>query len=155
MTTKFLKVADIDKKWIVIDAEGVVPGRLATFIAMRLRGKHLPTYTPHNDCGDFVIVINADKVAFTGNKRNNKTYYWHTGYPGGLKERTADKILDGRFPERVMQKAVQRMLPKESPLARKQLSNLKVYAGSEHPHAAQQPEVIDFKSMSTKNSKGA
>lgn len=155
MKTQFLKVADIDKKWILVDAEGVVPGRLASFIAMRLRGKHLPTYTPHNDCGDFVIVINAEKVAFTGNKRNNKTYYWHTGHPGGLKERTADKILDGRFPERVMKKAVQRMLPKESPLARKQLSNLKVYAGSEHPHAAQQPEIIDFKSLSTKNSKGA
>ena len=155
MKTQFLKVADIDKKWILVDAEGVVPGRLASFIAMRLRGKHLPTYTPHNDCGDFVIVINAEKVAFTGNKRNNKTYYWHTGHPGGLKERTADKILDGRCPERVMKKAVQRMLPKESPLARKQLSNLKVYAGSEHPHAAQQPEIIDFKSLSTKNSKGA
>lgn len=155
MKTQFLKVADIDKKWILIDAEGVVPGRLASFIAMRLRGKHLPFYTPHNDCGDFVIVINAEKVAFTGNKRNNKTYYWHTGYPGGLKERTADKILDGRFPERVMKKAVQRMLPKESPLARKQLSNLKVYAGAEHPHEAQKPEVIDFKALSTKNSKGA
>lgn len=155
MKTQFLKVADIDKKWILIDADGVVPGRLASFIAMRLRGKHLPTYTPHNDCGDFVIVINAEKVAFTGAKRSNKTYYWHTGHPGGLKERTADKILDGRFPERVIKKAVQRMLPKESPLARKQLSNLKVYAGSEHPHAAQQPEVIDFKSLSTKNSKGA
>ncbi len=155
MKTQFLKVADIDKKWILVDAEGVVPGRLASFIAMRLRGKHLPTYTPHNDCGDYVIVINAAKVAFTGNKRNNKTYYWHTGYPGGLKERTADKILDGRFPERVMQKAVQRMLPKESPLARKQLSNLKVYAGSEHPHEAQQPEVIDFKALSPKNSKEA
>ena len=155
MKTQFLKVADIDKKWILIDAEGVVPGRLASFIAMRLRGKHLPAYTPHNDCGDFVIVINAEKVAFTGNKRNNKTYYWHTGYPGGLKERTADKILDGRFPERIMKKAVQRMLPKESPLARKQLSNLKVYAGSDHPHEAQQPLVIDFKALSTKNSKGA
>jgi large subunit ribosomal protein L13 len=155
MKTEFLKVADIDKKWILVDAEGVIPGRLASFIAMRLRGKHLPTYTPHNDCGDFVIVINADKVVFTGNKRNDKTYYWHTGHPGGLKERTAGKILDGRFPERVMKKAVQRMLPKESPLARKQLSNLKVYAGPDHPHAAQQPTIIDFKSMSTKNSKGA
>ena len=155
MKTQFLKVADIDKKWILIDAEGVVPGRLASFIAMRLRGKHLPTYTPHNDCGDFVIVINAEKVAFTGAKRNNKTYYWHTGHPGGLKERTADKILDGRFPERVMKKAVQRMLPKESPLARKQLSNLKVYAGPDHPHEAQKPEVIDFKALSPKNSKGA
>jgi len=152
-TTKFLKTAEVEKKWIVIDAEDVVVGRLATFIAMRLRGKHLPTYTPHIDCGDNVIVINADKVAFTGKKRSNKVYYWHTGYVGGLKERTADKILDGRFPERVMRKAVQRMLPKESPLARQQLSNLRCYAGTDHPHAPQSPEVIDFKSMSPKNVK--
>ena len=149
--TKFLKSADIDKKWVVIDAEDVVVGRLATFVAMRLRGKHRPDYTPHIDCGDNVIVINAEKVKFTGNKRTQKTYYWHTGHPGGLKERTADKILDGRFPDRVVRKAVQRMLPKESPLARKQLANLRVYAGTEHPHEAQNPEVIDFKSMSTKN----
>jgi len=153
-TTKFLKTAEVEKKWILIDAEDIVLGRLATFIAMRLRGKHLPTYTPHIDCGDNVIVINAEKIALTGNKRNAKTYYWHTGYPGGLKERTADKILDGRFPERVMKKAVQRMLPKESPLARKQLSNLRIYAGSEHPHAAQEPQVIDFKALSSKNTKG-
>ena len=149
--TKFLKSADIDKKWVLIDAEDAVVGRLATLIAMRLRGKHRPDYTPHIDCGDNVIVINAEKVKFTGNKRTQKTYYWHTGHPGGLKERTADKILDGRFPDRVVRKAVQRMLPKESPLARKQLANLRVYAGAEHPHEAQNPEVIDFKSMSTKN----
>jgi len=153
-TTKFLKTADVEKKWILVDAEDVVLGRLATFIAMRLRGKHRPDYTPHIDCGDHVIVINAEKIALTGNKRNDKTYHWHTGYPGGLKERTADKILDGRFPERVMRKAVQRMLPKESPLARTQLSNLKVYAGSEHPHSAQMPDVIDFKAQSPKNTKG-
>ncbi len=153
--TQFLKTADVKKKWILIDAEGVVVGRLASFIAMRLRGKHLPTYTPHIDHGDNVVVINADKVVFTGKKRTDKIYYWHTGYPGGLKERTADKILDGRFPDRVLRKAVQRMLPKESPLARKQLSNLRVYAGAEHPHDAQNPEVIDFKSFSPKNSKGA
>lgn len=153
--TQFLKTAEVEKKWILIDAEDVVVGRLATFVAMRLRGKHMPKYTPHIDCGDNVIIINAEKVVFTGNKRNAKTYYWHTGYPGGLKERTADKILDGRFPERVFRKAVQRMLPKESPLARKQLSNLRVYAGTEHPHTAQEPEVIDFKSMSVKNTKGA
>ena len=152
-TTKFLKTAEVEKKWIVIDAEDVVVGRLATFIAMRLRGKHRPDYTPHVDCGDNVIVINADKVAFTGNKRNDKVYHWHTGYVGGLKERTADKVLDGRFPERVMRKAVQRMLPKESPLARQQLSNLRCYAGTDHPHSAQSPEVIDFKSMSPKNVK--
>ena len=152
-TTKFLKTADVEKKWILIDAEGVVVGRLATFVAMRLRGKHRPDYTPHIDCGDNVIIINADKVHFTGKKRSDKIYYRHTGYVGGLKETTAGKILDGRFPDRVMRKAVQRMLPKESPLARKQLSNLRVYAGSEHEHIAQSPEVIDFKSMSEKNVK--
>jgi len=152
-TTKFLKTAEIEKKWILIDAEDVVVGRLATFVAMRLRGKHRPDYTPHIDCGDNVIIINADKVHFTGNKRSDKVYYRHTGYAGGLKETTAAKVLDGRFPDRVMRKAVQRMLPKESPLARKQLSNLRVYAGAEHEHTAQNPEVIDFKSMSEKNVK--
>jgi len=154
-TTQFLKTAEVEKKWILVDAEDVILGRLATFVAMRLRGKHLPNYTPHIDCGDNVIIINAEKIALTGKKRADKVYYWHTGYAGGLKERTADKILDGRFPERVMRKAVQRMLPKESPLARKQLSNLRVYAGSEHPHDPQSPEIIDFKSMSPKNTKGA
>jgi len=152
-TTKFLKTAEVEKKWILVDAEDVIVGRLATFVAMRLRGKHRPDYTPHIDCGDNVIIINAEKVALTGKKRTDKVYHWHTGYAGGLKERTADKILDGRFPERVMKKAVQRMLPKESPLARQQLSNLRVYAGSEHPHEAQSPEVIDFKSQSPKNVK--
>ena len=150
-TTKFLKTAEVEKKWILIDAEDAVVGRLASFVAMRLRGKHRPDYTPHIDCGDNVIVINAEKVKFTGNKRTDKVYYWHTGHPGGLKERTADKILDGRFPDRIVRKAVQRMLPKESPLARKQLSNLRVYAGAEHPHDAQSPEIIDFKAMNTKN----
>ena len=152
-TTKFLKTAEIEKNWILIDAEDAVVGRLATFVAMRLRGKHRPDYTPHIDCGDNVIIINADKVHLTGKKRADKIYYRHTGYVGGLKETTAGKILDGRFPDRVMRKAVQRMLPKESPLARKQLSNLRVYAGSEHEHTAQNPEVIDFKSMSEKNVK--
>ena len=152
-TTKFLKTADIEKKWILIDAEDAVVGRLATFVAMRLRGKHRPDYTPHIDCGDNVIIINGDKVHFTGKKRSDKIYYRHTGYAGGIKETTAGKILDGRFPDRVMRKAVQRMLPKESPLARKQLSNLRVYSGSEHEHSAQNPEVIDFKSMSEKNVK--
>ena len=152
-TTKFLKTAEVEKKWILVDAQDVIVGRLATFVAMRLRGKHRPDYTPHIDCGDNVIIINAAKVAFTGNKRSDKTYYKHTGYVGNLKETTAEKVLDGRFPERVMKKAVQRMLPKESPLARKQLSNLRIYGGSEHPHDAQSLEVIDFKSMSPKNVK--
>lgn len=154
-TTKFLKTAEVEKTWIVVDAEDAVVGRLASFVAMRLRGKHRPDYTPHIDCGDNVIIINADKVQFTGNKRADKTYYRHTGHPGGLKETTAGKILDGRFPDRVMRKAVQRMLPKESPLARQQLANLRVYAGSEHPHSAQNPVTVDFKSMSRKNVKGA
>lgn len=154
-----LKTADVEdgveatgKKWIHIDAEGLVVGRLAAFIAMRLRGKHRPDYTPHVDCGDYVVVTNAEKVAFTGRKRTQKTYYWHTGYPGGIKSRTADKLLDGRFPDRVLMKAVQRMLPKESPLARKQLSHLRVYAGTEHPHEAQQPQTIDVAALNPKNS---
>ncbi len=152
MKTQFIRAQDVEKKWIVIDAEDAVVGRLASFIALRLRGKHRPDYTPHVDCGDHVIVINADKVHFTGNKRTQQTYYWHTGYPGGIKSRTADKLLDGRFPERVLMKAVQRMLPKEGPLAKKQFSNLRVYAGSDHPHEAQKPETIDFKSRNPKNS---
>lgn len=150
-TTKFLKTAEVEKKWIVIDAEDAIVGRLAAFVAMRLRGKHRPDYTPHIDCGDNVIIINADKVKLTGKKRSDKVYYRHTGHPGGLKETTAGKILDGRFPDRVMRKAVQRMLPKESPLARQQLSNLRVYAGAEHPHEPQSPETVDFKSLSSKN----
>ena len=154
-TTASLRPADVEKKWIVVDAENAVVGRLATFIANRLRGKHLPTYTPHVDCGDFVVVINADKVKFTGAKLTDKTYYWHTGHPGGIKERTADKILGGKFPERILQKAVERMLPKESPLARAQLSHLKVYAGPEHPHAAQNPETIAFAEMNAKNVRSA
>jgi large subunit ribosomal protein L13 len=120
-TTASLKPADVEKKWIVIDAENAVVGRLASFIAMRLRGKHRPDYTPHVDCGDYVVVVNADKVKFTGKKLSDKKYYWHTGYPGGIKERTADKILGGKYPERILEKAVERMLPKESPLARAQM----------------------------------
>ena len=150
-TTASLKPADVEKKWIVIDAENAVVGRLATFIAMRLRGKHRPDYTPHVDCGDHVVVINADKVKFTGRKLQQKTYYWHTGYPGGIKERTADKILGGKFPERILEKAVERMLPKESPLARKQMTHLRIFAGAEHSHEAQQPETIAFAEKNAKN----
>ena len=152
-TTTYLKPADVEKQWIVVDAQDVVVGRLATFIAMRLRGKHRPDYTPNVDCGDHVVVINADKVKFTGRKLDQKTYYWHTGHPGGVKERTAGKILAGRFPERVLEKAVERMLPKESPLARKQLTHLKLYNGADHPHAAQNPQVVDFVSLNAKNSR--
>ena len=154
MKTFSAKPAEVEKKWILVDAEGLVVGRLASLIASRLRGKHKPTFTPHVDCGDNVIVINADKVLFTGRKRENKTYYWHTGYPGGIKERTAKNLLEGRFPERVVLKAVERMLPR-GPLGRKQLSNLRVYAGAEHPHEAQQPEVLDVKAMNSKNSRSA
>ena len=152
MTTYSAKPADIEKKWVLIDAEGLVVGRLATVIAMRLRGKHKATYTPHMDDGDNVIVINADKVVLTGRKYTDKTYYWHTGYIGGIKERKARQILEGRFPERVLEKAVERMIP-EGPLGRRQLSNLRVYAGAEHPHAAQQPEVLDVKSMNQMNTR--
>ncbi len=144
--------ADIEKKWIIIDAEGVVLGRLASIIAMRLRGKHKPTFTPHMDMGDNVIVINADKIQLTGKKRADKTYYWHTGHPGGIKQRTAAQILEGEHPERVVMKAVQRMLPGNR-LARKQMANLRVYAGAEHPHEAQNPEVLDVKSMNSKNTR--
>jgi large subunit ribosomal protein L13 len=150
MKTFSLKTAEVEKKWILIDAEGLVVGRLAAFIATRLRGKHKPSFTPHIDNGDNVIVINADKVVFTGNKRANKTYFWHTGYPGGIKQRKAAQLLDGKFPERVLEKAVERMLP-NGPLARQQFSNLRVYASAEHPHEAQQPEKVDFGVLNTKN----
>ncbi|MBK1622358.1 MULTISPECIES: 50S ribosomal protein L13 [Hyphomicrobiales] len=150
MKTYSAKAADIEKKWIVIDGDGLVVGRLATIVAMHLRGKHKPSYTPHMDDGDNVVVINADKVVFTGKKLDQKKYYWHTGYPGGIKERTARKLIEGRFPERVVEKAVERMLP-SGPLGRQQLKNLRVYAGPEHPHAAQQPETLDVATLSKKN----
>ena len=150
MKTFSAKPADVDKKWVLIDAENMVVGRLAAVIATRLRGKHLPSYTPHMDCGDNVIVINADKVVFTGNKRSDKTYYRHTGYPGGIKETTPEKLLEGKFPERVLELAVKRMLPR-GPLGRRQLSNMRVYAGTEHPHEAQVPETLDVAAMNAKN----
>lgn len=150
MKTYSAKAAEIEKRWIVIDADGVVVGRLASFIAMRLRGKHKPTYTPHMDDGDNVIVINADKVVFTGRKQQDKRYYRHTGYPGGIKETNPERILGGKFPTRVLELAVRRMLPR-GPLGRKQLGNLHIYAGPEHPHAAQQPDAIDFAGRSAKN----
>ncbi|MEM7620975.1 MAG: 50S ribosomal protein L13 [Pseudomonadota bacterium] len=154
MKTVSVKQDDVDKKWLLIDAEGLVVGRVAALIATRLRGKHKPLYTPHVDCGDHIIVVNAEKVVFTGNKRKDKTYYWHTGYPGGIKNRKAHQLLDGRFPERVLQKAVERMMP-GGPLSRQQMKNLKVYTGSEHPHEAQQPEKLDIASLNSKNTRGA
>ena len=150
MQTYSAKASDIKKKWVLIDADGLVVGRLAAVIATRLRGKHKPTFTPHMDCGDNVIVINAEKVLLTGNKLKDKLYHWHTGYIGGIKERTPEKFLSGKTPTRVVEKAVERMLPR-GPLGRRQLSNLRVYAGAQHPHDAQQPEVLDVGAMNPKN----
>ena len=150
MKTYSAKPSQVERNWYVIDADGVVLGRLASQIAMRLRGKHKPIFTPHIDCGDNIIVINAEKVALTGNKRTDKVYYWHTGYPGGIKSRTADKVLDGKHPERVVIKAVERMITRSS-LGRQQMRKLHVYAGTEHPHQAQSPEVLDIAAMNSKN----
>ena len=154
MTTYSAKAADIEKKWVMIDATGLVVGRLATIVAMRLRGKHKPTYTPHVDDGDNVIIVNAKKVVLTGRKRDQKIYYHHTGHIGGIKERTAKFILEGKFPERVVEKAIERMLPR-GPLARRQLGNLRVYPGPDHPHTAQQPTALDIASLNRKNSRSA
>ena len=150
-TTHHLAAGEADKPWIVIDAENAVVGRLASFIAMRLRGKHRADYSPHVDCGDHVVVINADKVKFTGRKLDQKLYHWHTGHPGGIKQRSAAAILNGRFPERILEKAVERMLPKESPLARRQLTHLRIYKDGAHPHEAQNPTAIDFAAQNAKN----
>ncbi|HUA54623.1 MAG TPA: 50S ribosomal protein L13 [Candidatus Sulfotelmatobacter sp.] len=154
MKTYQARPSDIDKKWVVIDADGVVLGRLASIIAMRLRGKHKTSYTPHMDCGDHVVVINAEKVRVTGNKRDNEKFYWHTGFPGGIKERTIGQTLGGRFPERVIEKAVERMVPR-GPLGRKQMKNLRVYAGAGHPHEAQAPAALDVAAMNPKNKRSA
>jgi len=150
MPTHSTKTADIQKKWVLIDATGLVVGRLATIIAMRLRGKHKPSFTPHIDCGDNIVVINAEKVRLTGRKLQQKTYYWHTGYPGGIKGRSKGAILAGRHPERVIEKAVERMVPR-GPLGRRVMRNLRVYKGPDHPHAAQQPAPLDIAAMNRKN----
>jgi len=151
--TESVKPADVTKKWLLIDADGLVVGRLASLIANRLRGKHKASFTPHVDCGDNIIVINAEKVRFTGNKAKKKIYYRHTGYIGGIKEITADKVLDGRFPERVLEKAVERMVPR-GPLGRQQMRNLRIFKGPDHPHVAQSPEVLDIAAMNLKNTIG-
>lgn len=148
-----LRHQDIEKKWVLIDAEGVILGRLAATIATILRGKHRPTFTPSVDCGDNVIVINAEKVKMTGHKAENKEFYYHTGHPGGIKARTRAQILAGEHPERVIEKAVERMMPR-GPLGRRQVGNLKVYKGTEHPHAAQNPVKIDFAARNSKNKRG-
>ena len=154
MKTYSAKPTDVDRKWFIIDAEDLVLGRLAVIVANRLRGKNKPMFTPHIDCGDNVIIINAEKIHLTGNKRANKVYYWHTGYPGGIKSRTAEAILDGDHPERVVQKAVQRMLPRTK-LGRQQMTKLKVYTGPDHPHEAQSPVVLDIAAMNSKNKRSA
>ena len=150
MSTYSAKPSEIEKKWVLIDAENMVVGRLASIIAMRLRGKHKATFTPHMDMGDNVIVINAGKVRLTGRKLDQRRFFWHTGYPGGIKDRTQRELLNGSHPERVVENAVRRMLPR-GPLFRQQLSNLRVYAGPEHPHEAQQPVKVDVASMNSKN----
>ncbi len=150
MKTYSAKPSELDKKWLLIDAEGLVLGRLAAIIADRLRGKHKPTYTPHMDCGDHIVVINAEKVALTGNKKRDSLFRWYTGYPGGLKERSKGAVLEGKHPERVIVKAVERMMPR-GPLGRQVLGHLKVYKGPTHPHEAQQPQPLDVAAMNRKN----
>jgi large subunit ribosomal protein L13 len=154
MTTYSAKPAEVEKKWVLIDGTGLVVGRLASLVALRLRGKHKPTYTPHVDCGDNVIIVNAEKVVLTGRKVQQKVYRHHTGYIGGIKERTAKFILESKFPQRIVEKAVERMLPR-GPLGRRQLGNLRVYKGPDHPHAAQQPETLDVAAMNRKNTRSA
>ena len=154
MNTYSAKLSDIERKWCIIDAEGLVLGRLASIVSMRLRGKHKPIYTPHLDCGDNIIVINADKVQLTGRKRTDKIYYRHTGYPGGIKSITAGKVLEGDHPERVVIKAVERMISR-NPLGRQQMTKLHVYASPDHPHGAQNPEVLDVAAMNPKNTRSA
>ena len=150
MKTFSAKPAEVTKKWVLIDAKGLVVGRLASLVALRLRGKHLPTYTPHVDCGDNIIIINAAHAVLTGRKREQKVYYKHTGYIGGIKERKAGEIINGKFPERVVEKAVERMLPR-GPLGKRQFANLRVYPGAEHPHEAQKPEAVDIAALNPKN----
>ena len=150
MRTYSAKPSEIEKKWWLVDADGVVLGRLASVVARYLRGKHKPTFTPHMDCGDNIVIVNARNIRLTGAKRAAKIYYRHTGYPGGIKSRTAGAILDGAHPERVIQKAIERMITR-GPLGRRQMGNLRVYAGAQHPHEAQQPENLDIAAMNPKN----
>ncbi|MDR3515425.1 MAG: 50S ribosomal protein L13 [Azospirillaceae bacterium] len=154
MKTFVLKPSEVEKKWVVVDADGLILGRLASILANILRGKHKPTYTAHVDCGDNIIVVNAEKVQLTGNKRKDDIFYWHTGFPGGIKGRSKGQILDGRYPERVIIKAVERMVPR-GPLGRRQMTNLRVYKGPVHPHEAQQPTVLDIAARNPKNKRSA
>lgn len=150
MKTYSMKPSEVEKKWTLIDADGLVLGRLAALVASRLRGKHKPGYTPHMDCGDYIVIVNAEKIQMTGNKREDKVYYRHTGFPGGIKERTPRQILESKFPERVIMKAVERMIP-SGPLGRQQMTHLRIFAGATHPHAAQNPEVLDVAALNSKN----
>ncbi|OJW51465.1 MAG: 50S ribosomal protein L13 [Alphaproteobacteria bacterium 41-28] len=150
MKTYSMKASEIDKRWYIIDATDLVLGRLASIVAKYLRGKHKPTFTPHMDCGDHIVVINAEKVRLTGNKLKDRKFYWHTGYPGGIKERTMKQLLDGKYPERVVHKAVERMITR-GPLGRQQMSALKIYAGPNHPHEAQNLQPLDVAAMNPKN----
>lgn len=155
MKTYSAKPSEIEKKWFIIDATDLITGRLASIVAMRLMGKHKPMYTPHMDCGDNIVIINADKVVLTGNKadpKDGKKYYRHTGHPGGIKEVTAGTLLAGRFPERVLKKAVERMITR-SPLGRERMRHLYIYKGAEHPHVGQQPETLDVGALNRKNKK--
>ncbi len=154
MKTYSAKASEVVKNWVLIDADGLVLGRLASIIANRLRGKHKTTYTPHMDCGDHVVVINAAKVRVTGNKLQDKLFHWHTGHPGGIKQISLGDTLGGRFPERAIIRAVERMVPR-GPLGRQQMSNLRVYPGTSHPHEAQKPNVLDVASMNSKNKRSA
>lgn len=151
MKTYSAKPTEVEKKWLLIDADGLTLGRLSSIIAMRLRGKHKPMFTPHIDCGDNVIVINAEKVRLTGKKAQFDVFYWHTGFPGGIKGRTKGQILEGKNPGEVIENAVRRMMPKDSPLARGQMTNLRIFKGPNHTHEAQQPEVLDVAAMNPKN----
>ena len=151
MKTYSAKPSEVEQKWLLIDADGLVLGRLASLIAMRLRGKHKPGFTPHIDTGDHVVVVNAEKIKVTGNKAKDKIFYWHTGYPGGIKGRSVQQRLESAHPERVLEKAVERMMPKDSPLARSQMKHLKIYAGDKHPHEAQSPVKLDVAAMNDKN----
>lgn len=152
MQTKSIRKEDVKRKWILIDAQDLVLGRLAVVAATILRGKNKPSYTPHVDCGDHVVIINAEKVFLTGNKLSDKIFYWHTGYAGGIKQRTMKEILTGKHPERVIEKAIERMIPR-GPLGRQVLKKLRVYPGSAHPHEAQNPEILDVAGLNPKNAK--
>lgn len=151
MSTYSAKPTEVTKKWLLIDAEGVALGRLASLIALRLRGKHKPMFTPHIDCGDNIIVVNAEKVRLTGKKAKFSMFHWHTGFPGGIKSRSKGQILEGKNPGEVIENAVRRMMPKDSPLARNQMVNLRIFAGPNHTHEAQQPEVLDVAALNPKN----